>query len=415
MDRDEMMYPRSILPRVEEALLDTPIVLIHGPRQCGKTTLAKLIAEKHGHRYYTFDDENTLRAAREDPIGFTADLPEHVLLDEVQRVPQLFTSLKAMIDAGRRPGRIIMTGSANVLLLPELSDSLAGRMEIIRLHPLTQSEIERSGSNFLARLFASDPGMNEGRRLGNELIDRVLRGGFPSAIQRASAQRRTRWLQQYVAALTQKDVHDLANVRSLSILPKLLEAAAGQTARMFNVTSLASSFAESRPTIDNYLTQLRQLFLLDEQPAWHRNRLRRLIKTPKLHITDSGLAGALLDVTTEDVKSDRVLLGQLLETFVYQELRRHADWQDASYRLSHFRDKDKLEVDIVIEGPGKSLAAVEVKAGSTVSAQDFRALGRLRDITGKDFRCGALLYDGERTLPFGDKLYAVPIRALWEE
>ncbi|MBE0644178.1 MAG: ATP-binding protein, partial [Bacteroidetes bacterium] len=264
-------FPRLIQPRLQEALADTPVVLIHGPRQCGKSTLARMFGEMHGFRYLTFDDENVLAAAESDPVGFCKDLPKHAILDEVQRVPGLFRSIKEIVDIDRRPGRLILTGSANVLLLPGLSDSLAGRMEVLRLGPLTQAEIARLTipPSFLDAVFSASPHAQHLQRLGDELIRRVVTGGFPPAVLRLSERRRRVWLEQYSEALVQKDVRDFTRIRSLDVLPRLLEVAAAHTAGLFVSTDLAAPFELSRPTIREYVAVLEALFLLELLPPWH--------------------------------------------------------------------------------------------------------------------------------------------------
>ncbi|MFM9031722.1 MAG: ATP-binding protein [Opitutaceae bacterium] len=412
---DHEIYPRFAQARLEEALADTPVVLIHGPRQCGKSTLAQAVAKKRGYTYFTFDDENVLRAARADPVGFCTELPERAVLDEVQRIPELFTSIKGLVDRDRRPGRLILTGSANVLLLPKLADSLAGRMGVLRLGPLTQVEMSgrAPGTGFIDRIFGGNFPITTGGRLGEALLQRVAGGGFPAALARTTERRRREWQLQYVAAITQRDLRDLTRIRSLEVLPKLLELAAGQTSRLFNASELAGPFELSRPTIREYLTLLEQVFLIDILPPWHHSRMSRLIKTPKLHLADTGLAAALLGADVTALKENRSLFGQLLETFVYKELRHQSSWTDGSHRFFHYRDKDQLEVDIVLERDGRFISGVEVKASSTVGESDFRGLNRLREATGAAFRCGIVLYDGDSALSFGPQMFAVPIAELW--
>jgi len=408
------LYVRDVEPRLIEALEDSPAVLIHGPRQCGKTTLAQVVGKRMGYAYFTFDEDLVIRAAQADPVGFVADLPERAILDEVQRVPSLFTAIKAAIDRKRVPGRFILTGSANVLLVPKLADSLAGRMEILRLHPLAQCELSQRIPGFLDALFTAGFRMRQTDRLGRELAERIAAGGYPAALARPAGRRRAAWYRDYLDTLVQRDVRDLARISSLDALPRLLALAAGQTARLLNVTDLAAPFQLSRPTIRDYVTLLARVFLLDELPPWHNNRLRRLVKTPKLHVGDTGLACALLGVTGADLAADRPLLGQLLETFVFQELRRQASWREESMAFFHYRDKDGAEVDIVIERGATALAGVEIKASATVTAADFRGLRKLKESTGARFAGGVVLYDGETSASFGDGMYAVPIRTLWE-
>jgi hypothetical protein len=410
----EPTYPRLAAPLLKQALADSPVVLIHGPRQCGKTTLAQIVGDELGYTYFSFDDAVTLSAATTDPVGFVDSLPDRTILDEVQRAPALFTTLKRAVDRDRRPGRFLLTGSANVLLLPTLADSLAGRIEILRLHPLSQCELSGSVPGFLNALFEDGFKLRPYQRMGTELIKRIVDGGYPSALARSTPRRRATWYRDYVETLVQRDVRDLARVTSLDAMARLLSLAASQTARLINVSDLAAPFNLSRPTIREYVTLLERMFLLEELPPWHSNRLSRLIKTPKLHLTDTGVACALLGLDDASLAQDRELLGQLLETFVVQELKRQASWRDDDIRFHHLRDKDGVEVDVVIEQGGRSLAAVEVKASATVTEKDFRAIRKLQGAVGKRFTCGVVLYDGEASVRFGEGLYAVPIRALWE-
>jgi hypothetical protein len=409
----ERYYPRFAEHRLKEALADTPVVLIHGPRQCGKTTLARHLGARAGYAYKSFDDEVTLATARSDPIGFVADLPAKCILDEVQRAPGIFTSLKMAVDANRAPGRFLLTGSANVLLVPALSDSLAGRMGIQRLYPLAQSELTGHRSRFLDTLFGGRFPAKKRPRLGRELAARIAGGGYPAALARGTARRRVSWYRDYVETMVQRDVRDLARIASLDTLPRLLNFAAGQTARLINISDLGAPLQLSRPTIRDYVTLLEGVFLLEELPPWHSNRLSRLIKTPKLHVGDTGIACALLNRDSAALWEDRALLGQMVETFVYQELRRQASWQEDEIRFHHFRDRDGFEVDLVLERPGGGLVGVEVKAGATVTATDFRGLQKLKDGSGKHFSAGVVLYDGEVAGSFGEGLYAVPLSELW--
>lgn len=407
-------YSRHIQPCLLEALADSPVVLVHGPRQCGKSTLARAVGDAAGYSYITFDDDVLRAAATADPVSFTANLGNRVVLDEVQRVPGLFTSIKAAVDRDRTPGRFILTGSANVLLLPNLADSLAGRMEILRLHPLAQTELAGNLSGFLDALFHGGFKTASHQRLGRELAERIVAGGYPAALTRSSSRRRTTWYRDYIETLIQRDARHLARISSMDALPRLLALAAGQTARLLNVADLSAPFQLSRPTIREYVTLLSRLFLLEELPPWHSNRLSRLIKTPKLHLGDTGVACALLGLNAEALSNDRTVLGQLLESFVFQELRRQASWHEEPVTFYHFRDKDGVEVDMVLEGDGQRLAGIEVKASATVTPADFKGLRKLKEAVAERFAAGVVLYDGESTVTFGDRLFAVPIRSLWE-
>ena len=411
---DSLFTPRLARRVLAEALEYSPVVLIHGPRQCGKSTLAKMIGKRLDYEYITFDQDVMRDAAQTDPIGFVDNLPDRVILDEVQHVPQLFTSLKAAVDRDRKPGRFLLTGSTNILLLPKLADSLAGRMAIQRLYPFAQCEIEGNASDFLDQLFAADFPMRESTRLKQELPARIVAGGYPPALALPEGRRRDSWYRDYITTLVQRDVREIAHILSLEALPRLLRLAAARTAQLFNLSELASSFQLSRPTIGEYVTLLENIFLLERLEPWYSNRTSRLIKTPKLHVADTGLACSLLGLTSEVLAGERSQLGPLLETFVYQELRRLASWHDKHHDFFHYRDKDQVEVDIVIERGASALAGVEVKAAATVTAADFKGLRRLQKTAGEHFVAGVVLYDGEMSLPFGDRMFAVPLRRLWD-
>jgi predicted AAA+ superfamily ATPase len=286
-------------------------------------------------------------------------------------------------------------------------------MGSIRLHPMAQCEIERRQPKLLGAIMRGDFMMRSSRRLGEELAVRIAGGGFPAALARKTTARRRQWYADYVDAMVQRDLRDLSRISSLHAIPKLLRLSASQTARLMNVSELAAPFQVSRPTIRDYLTLLERIFVVEELPPWHSNRLKRLVKTPKLHMADSGLACALLGLSPTDLWNDREMLGQLLETFVFGELRRQASGVEDAIGFSHYRDKDGAEVDIVIEHSGSRVSGVEVKASSTVHPADFRGLRRLREATGKRFACGVVLYDGEITVGFGDGMFAVPIAELW--
>ncbi len=440
-----VFYPRSVERRLVEALEDSPVVLIHGPRQCGKTTLAQFTCapnyltwggdhltwggerlawgysrEDRDYTYFSFDDPVTRDGARADPTGFVADLPERVILDEVQRVPELFEAIKISVDRQRAPGRFLLTGSTNVFLVPQLSDSLAGRIQIVPLHPLTQYELtgrsdpSRPDADFLNALFGDGFPIFQCERLGSQLVERIVAGGYPAALERPTARRAANWYRNYVEALVQRDARDMTRVRSLDVLPRLLRAAAAQTAQLFNLSSLASPFELSRPSIGDYVTLLERLFLLERLPAWHGNRLKRLVKSPKLHLTDTGLAAALLGADAKALAADGTLLGHFLETFAFRELRREASWQDTPIEFFHFRDKDGAETDIVMEQASGAVAGVEIKAAASVSSRDFRGLRKLERAAGNRFVRGVVLYDGETAIPFGDRFHAVPISRLWK-
>lgn len=403
--------PRLLAKHLQASLADTPVVLLQGPRQCGKTTLAIQVGQPLEFSYVSFDDDNLVRSAKADPLGFVMDLPNKVILDEVQRVPEIFTAIKLVVDRHRQPGRFLLTGSADVLMLPKLSESLAGRIEILRLHPLAQVETRHIKPGFLTQLFSADFKLITATRLGPELASAMVAGGFPAALARVGNRRRN-WYQAYLQTLVQRDVRDLARIAALDMMPRLLQLAAGQTAHLFNVSELASPFGLARPTIRDYLTLLERVFLVDLLPPWHIRHINRLVKTPKLHLADTGLCAALLGMDAARLYANRNLFGQMLETFVFQELRRQSGSAPENIDFSHFRHRDDHEVDIVLE-QGGLLAGVEVKASGSVREADFRGLHKLQEIAGEHFVCGVVLYDGEASLRFGPNLFALPMATLW--
>ena len=406
------LYPRYIKPLLLEALKDSPVVLIHGPRQCGKTTLARTIGTPKKYEYISFDDDVVTKAAKEDPIGFVKGLSKRVILDEVQKVPNIFSTLKKEVDSNRIPGRFILTGSANILRMPKLSDSLAGRMQILRLHPLSQGELERHKSRFLDTLFKGKFKTKKMELSLNKLINRIVTGGYPEVFRRSSGRRRINWYQNYIDTLIQRDILDISKIRSVDILPRLLALSATQTAQLVNFANLASAFQVSRPTVFDYIALFEQMFFLEKLPPWYSSRFRRLIKTPKLHLCDTGLACTLLGVNTVSLKKNRPLLGQLLETFVFQELRRQASYHKQNHAFFHYRNKKGTEVDIVIER-NHLIAGVEVKSSATVNLADFKGLRMLKKTVGKHFACGVILYNGETSVSFGNGFFAVPLNVLW--
>ena len=407
------LYPRQIESRIAEALLDTPVVLLAGPRQAGKTTLVRQIAQRQGLRYLTMDDELTLLSAREDPVGMVRSLLDRAVIDEVQRVPQLLLAIKKSIDEDRRPGRFLLTGSANLMSLPTIADSLAGRMETLSLLPLSQSEIEERSANWIDSAFAGRILKTDQPVLGSGLIDRVLRGGYPEAISRPTTKRRAAWARQYIDALLQRDVRDVAGIEKLDQLPRFLRTLAQTAGQMCNHSQLGGQVGLDGKTASRYTGVFEQMYLLRRIDVWARNRLSRVVKTPKLQFIDSGLLATFLNLTAEEVERDRTRFGNVLETFVFGELLKHTTTADGDYRLMYYRDADKFEVDIVIENAAGQLLGVEVKAAATVKEGDLRGLKKLAGLAARQFKMGVLLYDGAETMPLTDGIWAAPLSTLW--
>ena len=406
------LLPRRIEPRIAEALLDTPVVLLAGPRQAGKTTLVRHIAAQQGLRYLTLDDGLTLLSAREDPVGMVRSL-DRAVIDEIQRAPQLLLAIKKSVDEDRRPGRFLLTGSANLMALPTVADSLAGRMETLSLLPLSQSEMALRQANWIDQAFAGRILQASTPAVGEALVERVLRGGYPEAVARPAGRRRTTWARQYIDALIERDVRDIAHIDKLDQLPRFLRALAHTAGQMCNYTQLGAQVGLDGKTALRYCGVFEQMYLLQRIDVWARNRLSRVVKTAKLQFLDAGLLASLLDLTAQEVAQDRRRFGNVLETFVFGELLKHSTTAQDDYRLMYYRDADKFEVDVVIENAAGQLVGVEVKAAATVKASDLRGLKKWAALAGPQFRLGVVLYDGTETLPLGDGLWAAPLSSLW--
>ena len=409
MNNPVLLYKRLIEARIAEAMADTPVVLVAGPRQAGKTTLVRQMA---GLRYLTLDDELTLLAAREDPVGMIRNL-DRAVIDEIQRAPQLLLAIKKAVDEDRRPGRFLLTGSANLMALPTVADSLAGRMETLTLLPLSQSEMHGAAANWLDRAFAGQLLRVSTPAIGDDLVEAVSRGGYPEAVARATARRRTAWARQYIDAIIRRDVRDVAGIDRLDQLPRFLRALGQVCGQMCNYTRLGGQVGLDSKTAARYVSVFEQMYLVRRVEVWSRNRLSRVVKTPKLQFIDSGLLCALVDFTPGPARQDRSRFGNVLETFVFGELLKHTTTADGDYRLLYYRDHDQVEVDVVVENAAGHLVAVEMKAAATVKESDIRGLKRLASVAGDRFKLGVVLYDGNETLPLGNQLWAAPISSLW--
>ncbi len=409
------MIRRNIEDSIRQALTDTPVVLLNGARQTGKTTLAQAIAQKTGAQYFTLDDAATLALAAGDPTGFIRNLPHAVVLDEIQKAPELFPAIKLEVDKDRQAGRFLLTGSASVMTLPRLSESLAGRMEVISLFPFSAGELTGRREGFVKRLFEGTVAEAILRTKANDLQARLVRGGYPEAVQREADDRRAMWFASYVSTILQRDVRDLARVEALHALPNLLKLLAARASGLLNLADVGRDASLPHTTLTRYLALLEMVFLVHRLPAWSPNLGKRLVKAPKLHLVDTGLACHLIGADARGLSQDRSLLGRVLETFVVGELRKQLSWTEPRTALYHFRTATGLEVDVVLERPDGSVAGVEVKASATVGSADFIALQTLRHQLGKRFKAGIVLYLGDQFVPGGDKLWLVPLPALWAE
>jgi predicted AAA+ superfamily ATPase len=407
------MIRRNIEESIQKAMADTPVVLLNGARQTGKTTLAQAIATKTGACYFTFDDSATLAAAGVDPAGFIRNLTGPVVIDEIQKVPALFPSIKVAVDKNRCPGRFLLTGSANVMTLPRLSESLAGRMEIIPLFPFSAGELAGDCEGFLHCLFEgtfvglNTPSVNE------DIAARLTMGGYPEATQRKADDRRSAWFASYISTILQRDVRDLARVDALHSLPNLLKLLAARVSGLLNLADVGRDLGLPHTTLTRHLALLETVFLVQRLPAWSPNIGKRLVKAPKMHLLDTGLACHLIGADARRLSKDRPLLGRLMETYVVGELRKQLSWTDPRMAIYHFRTASGSEVDVILERADGSVSAIEIKASATVRSSDFAALKLLQSQLGKRFRTGIILYLGEKSIPFGDNLFLLPLPVLW--
>jgi predicted AAA+ superfamily ATPase len=398
---------------VAEALGDTRVVLVDGARQAGKSTIVARAAVRHDMALTTFDNPDTLDGARRDPVEFVRLAPRMVI-DEVQRYPEVLLSIKELVDREFVPGRFLLTGSARVLGLQRLPDTLVGRMQTITLWPLSQGEIDSSPDGFVDAILSPDAEIyHESDLTRGDYVDRVVRGGFPEAVARAGRRRRA-FYDAYLADLINRDVIQLSEIRHGREIRRLLSLVAARTGQLLETASLASALQISRPTVDHYLSLLEAVFLMTRIPAWSRNTTTRTVKAHKAALIDSGIATAVLNHDAMSLTRPDAPFGALLEGFVMMEIARQLTWSDAAAQMYHFRTKDKVEVDLVLETPGFQIVGIEVKATSTPRAEDFSGLRHLQSRVGADFLGGYLLHTGPRTITFGPQLRAVPISAIWQ-
>ena len=286
-------------------------------------------------------------------------------------------------------------------------------MEIVSLLPLSRAEIRGKKPGFLKAAFDGKLGKPAEPMIGKDLVQAVLIGGYPEMLRRGDPKRRQTWARDYVRAIVQRDVREVADVEKLDQMPRLLQVLAHHSGHLTNFTQIGGQVGFDDKTTRKYVAILEQLFLVRRVEPWFRNQLKRLVKTPKLHFLDSGLLGALLGATVERVAKDRTMFGPLLETFVFSEVLKQASWFGESCALYHYRDKDQDEVDLVIEAGSGALVGIEVKASATVNAGDFKGLRKLAEACGDNFKLGVVLYDAGRPVPFGDRLVAAPMSCLW--
>ena len=396
-------------------MADTRVVVVLGARQVGKSTLLEQVAsaEGAGREVLTLDDQTVRSAATIDPAGFIATLDTPVAIDEIQRVPELMTEIKLRVDRDKTPGQFAITGSANLLEMKQVKDSLAGRAEYLRLHPFSQGELLGHRESFVPGLangsFPSVTNAPVGRKAHATI---VAKGGYPE-IQGRASNRRPRFFESYVEGILERDLASLGDVADRVEVSRLLQAIGATSAAELNIESLSSSLGASASTIRRHIELLEMLFLIRRLPAWSNNLLARSIRRPKIHVADTGLLAYLVGADERRIETDLDLGGMFHETFVAMELHRQISWLDDRPQLFHFRDRDQREVDLVIEHRDGSISAVEIKSAATVHERDFRGLNHLKNKLGSRFKAGAVLYTGANTVSFGERMAAVPLPGLW--
>jgi len=404
------MLQRWIRRPLDAALADTPVVLLTGPRQAGKSTLARTLVSED--RYLTLDDATLLAAAQADPQAFIGRARERlVVIDEVQRAPDLLLGIKAAVDRDRRPGRFLLTGSTNVRFIPSVADALVGRMEILTLWPLSQGEIEGHREGFLdsvrrGRLPDDPPPVRM-----DEMAERVVRGGLP-AVHDWPERRRAAWLRSYVMAVLDRDVRELASLEALAMLPRLVTLLATRVGTLVNLADISRTLGVPHSTLQRHMALLERTYLIRPIPGWGTRLGARVLKSGKLLFADTGLATALLRLTAARLPAETVC-GPMLENFVIMELAKQVSWHEEQPELYHFRTPKGHEVDAVVELEGGEVLGIEVTRSQTVTMADFRGLNELARLAGRRFRCGVVLYLGRRVVPFAKNLHAVPMAALW--
>ena len=408
---NRQFFERFAKKQVASALTRLPLTIVLGPRYSGKTTLVRAF-DGEGRHYFNLDDRIILESARYDPMGFVRNL-DRVTIDEVQRAPDLIRAIEQSIDSDPRPGRFLLTASANILSLPQIPESLATRTEIVTLFPLSKAEIDGKEPSFLKKAFTGQLVQPGSTLIGGELIQCVLAGGYPEMLLRQDLRRRQAWVRDSIGAIVERDVPAIAAVEKATRLPNLLKVLALHSGQLTNFKQIGTQLGIDDKTTRKYTAILEKLFLVQVVPPWFQSRLPRLVKTPKLHFLDSGLLAAILGLTPEKVAKSRPAFAALLQTFVFAEIMNLIACSDEIFTINHHRDKDRNEVGFLIEHQSGAIVAIDVKPAATVFARDFKGLQKVQNLCGENLKLGVMLYDGTRIVPFGDRLFAAPISCLW--
>jgi predicted AAA+ superfamily ATPase len=409
----KQILPRKVRDLIVEALGDTRIVLVTGARQVGKTTLAREISSgPHRLLALTLDDRATRDAAVSDPAGFIAGLAGPVFIDEIQRAPDLLLAIRDDVDRDTSPGRYLLTGSTNLLASKRINDALTGRIEAVRLWPLAQTEIRGGTANFIDALRRAAPPIVTDAPVGRAALRGFLAaGGYPEARLR-EGRRRDRWFESLLATALDRDLRDISDAIKTEAMPGLLRLLASQAAKLVSYRAIGTRLDLHHATVKSYVGLLEQMFLVRRLPAWRPGLGAREVRAPKIYLVDTGLMAHLMGASDERIAADDQVTGKIVENFAAMELTKHAEWAAETVRLHHYQ-REREDVDLVAEWNDGSIAAIEVKSRATVRAGDWKWVARLRDQRKHRFVAGVVLYTGAQTIPLGDRLWAVPLSALW--
>jgi len=411
------LIERNIRPLVVGGLTQARVVCLLGARQVGKTTLIRSIAAaEHPARYVSLDEPAALEEARTDPTGFVAGR-ERLAIDEVQRAPELLPAIKRVVDSSNDRGRFLLTGSANILTLPQIADALPGRVDYMTLWPFSQVELVGGRGSFIEDAF-------DGRALRvtdvpvgrSAYAEQVLRGGFPEAV-RSDGAWRIRFFASYLDSILGREVVELGAVRDASATARVLRLVAARSAALTNLSEIGRELGIDHKTVANHLKVLEQLFMIVRLPAWHVNLGHRVVRSAKLHLADTGMLCALIGADADRLESDGAIAGSVFETFAINEIVRLASVSELGPLLSffHYRDQRRNEIDLVVEHAGGDVVGIEIKASATPRREDAAALRLLRDRLGRRFRLGLVLHLGPDSIPLGDRIEAVPLASIWSE
>ena len=411
-----MFYERGISGTISKSLKNNPVVFVNGARQVGKSTLIEeLIKNGYSANYLSLDDHAVLFASSNDPFGFLDKYEGPLAIDEVQRNPDLLIAVKKIVDCRKQNGQFLMTGSANVLTIPNISESLAGRMILHTLWPLSQGEIVGCCGNFIEWAFNCDKLPFIKTKLSQvELIDMIVRGGYPRSVRASDDADRAEWMRSYIDTILQRDILNLSKIEGIKELPHVLAIIAERIGNLINLADISRITNINKVTLKRYYTLLQMVFLVVEVPAWFSSREKRLAKAPKVYLNDTGLACYLKHISHNDFINNRTNIGQLLENFCLMELKKQSTWHHIKPDIYHYRTQAGSEVDIVLEGPNNSIVGIEVKASTTIKKTDLSGIKSLQAASDNKFVKGIILYTGTQPIYIDTNIYALPINSLWE-